>query len=383
MKYLKDNDHSNNQWRRVKLGNICQVVTGGTPPKSNPKYYGGTIPWIKPDDLDKGMYVSESREYLTEEGAKVARLLPAGAILVSCIGNLGKRAIAAKTLATNQQINALIPSEELDSEFLFFACATIQAQLHQIAATTIIPIVNKSAFSELQIPIPPIDEQCRIATRLKVQMAEIEKARLALEQELCETGNLADAIILDSIRKSETQSYSLGDVLEEVKNGIGKDWSDYPVWGATREGLAPAKEPPGKKPERYKPAFPGTVFYNPMRILIGSIAFVDTNEKPGITSPDYVALTGKNGIVDSRWFYFWLRSPLGKQCITSLARGAVRERMLFNRLIEGKIDLPDYKLQQTASKALAELKHLRKAIDIKMNEINLLPAKILSQVFEM
>jgi type I restriction enzyme S subunit len=120
-----------------------------------------------------------------------------------------------------------------------------------------------------------------------------------------------------------------------------------------------------------------------MRILIGSVAFVDEDDKPGITSPDYVVLTGKEGIVDSRWFYFWLRSPLGKQCITSLARGAVRERMLFNRFAEGYIELPEFKLQQAASKALAELKHLRKAIEIKMNEINLLPAKILSQTFEM
>jgi type I restriction enzyme S subunit len=52
----------------------------------------------------------------------------------------------------------------------------------------------------------------------------------------------------------------------------------------TRSGLAPARERPGKHAERYN----GTVFYNPMRILIGSIAFVDDDDEPGITSPDYV-----------------------------------------------------------------------------------------------
>ena len=70
------------------------------------------------------------------------------------------------------------------------------------------------------------------------------------------------------------QKVLLGDVLTEVKAGIGKDWAKYPVMGATRDGLAPAKERPGKSPQRYKPVFPGTIFYNPMRILIGSIAFV-------------------------------------------------------------------------------------------------------------
>ena len=118
-----------------------------------------------------------------------------------------------------------------------------------------------------------------------------------------------------------------------------------------------------------------------MRILIGSIAFVDDDDTPGITSPDYVALQGKKGVVDSRWFYYWLRSPLGEQCILSLARGAVRERMLFNRLADGEIELPDFTIQQKASAALAALKPMRQAIECKINDINHLPQKILAQAF--
>lgn len=87
-------------------------------------------------------------------------------------------------------------------------------------------------------------------------------------------------------------------------------------------------------------------------------------------------------MVDSRWFYYWLRSPFGEQCINSLARGAVRERMLFNRLAEGEIELPKYYIQHTASIALAELKTMRRAFEQKLNEINLMPTKILAQAFE-
>jgi len=274
---------------------------------------------------------------------------------------------------------------ELDPAYLF---AFVQSEgfvraLSNLVQGALYPAVTDKQVFAQNIPWVPLKDQHRIANHLKAQLTEIEKVRCALALQQLETNTLADAIISQSINIAGTKHYSLGEVLEEVKNGVGDDWASFSVWGATRDGLAPAKEPPGKKPERYKPAFPGTVFYNPMRILIGSIAFVDDDDKPGITSPDYVVLTGKKDIVDSRWFYFWLRSPLGKQCITSLARGAVRERMLFNRLAEGYIELPDFKLQQAASKALAELKHLRKAIEIKMNEINLLPTKILSQAFEM
>lgn len=174
----------------------------------------------------------------------------------------------------------------------------------------------------------------------------------------------------------------LGDVLTEVKNGIGKEWAKYPVLGATRDGVAPAKEPPGKHPERYKPVTAGTVFYNPMRILIGSIAFLDDDDEPGITSPDYVVLKGKPGVMDSRWFYYWLRSPMGDRCIRSLARGAVRERMLFNRLAEGEIELPDYDTQVKASKALAQIKPMRVSILKQLAELEVLPQKIIAQVYE-
>jgi type I restriction enzyme S subunit len=168
----------------------------------------------------------------------------------------------------------------------------------------------------------------------------------------------------------------LGDVLIEIKSGIGSDWARYPVLGATRGGLAPAKERPGKNPERYKPVFHGSIFYNPMRILIGSIAFVDDEDVPGITSPDYVVLRGKDGKVDSRWFYHWLRSPAGEKCINSLARGAVRERMLFNRLAEAEVELPDFDTQLRVSEALVEVRRMRESLQSQLRELKLLPQRI-------
>lgn len=369
-------------WRRAKLGEICEVVTGNTPPKGEISYYGGTIPWIKPDNLGKTMYVEESSEYLTDEGGRIARILPPGTVLVSCIGNLGKCAIAKKALATNQQINALIPCEDIDSEYLYFVCSTLHQQLNKIAAVTIVPIVNKSAFSALQITVPPLTLQRSIAASLKIQLVSVDEASSAAKVQLDEITNLANAIIRQSVEHPETDSTKLGDVLDEVKKGIGKTWAEYPVLGATRAGLALAKEPVGKIPERYKPVLCGTVFYNPMRIMIGSIAMVDENDTPGITSPDYVALRGKPGLVDSRWFYYWLRSPYGVSCIASLARGAVRERMLFNRLADGNIELPPYAVQVAAAKALAELTPMQTAIKNQLRDINLLPAKILAGAFE-
>lgn len=270
-----------------------------------------------------------------------------------------------------------------DSEFLSL-WIRLQAQTgtfdDQNAKTTIahLPLVR---LEQLQVPALSVHEQRRIAARLKAQLAEVETARQAAQAQAREVSRLADAIVLDSMHNHPVTEHSLGDVLTEVKHGIGARWADYPVLGATRDGLAPAKEAPGKHAPKYKPAFPGTVFYNPMRILIGSIAFVDDDDTPGITSPDYVALQGKPNVVDSRWFYHWLRSPHGVACINSLARGAVRERMLFSRLAEGEIDLPDFSVQQKASMALQELKLLRRSIETQLADIERLPQRLLAQAF--
>lgn len=289
----------------------------------------------------------------------------------------------AQPMATSQDFANWVCGDNLDPEYLMYALICSRTKLRGLATGATHKTIYMPTLEAFHLCAPPIEKQHQIAARLKAQLAEVDTARQAAEAQLRDATKLADAIVFDSIRRGKTTKHNLGEVLEETRQGIGKNWAEYPVLGATRDGLAPAKEPPGKKPERYKPVFPGTVFYNPMRILIGSIALVDDVDTPGITSPDYVALQGKKGVVDSRWFYSWLRSPLGEQCILSLARGAVRERMLFNRLAEGAIELPNFTIQEKASAALAALRPMRQAIESKINDINLLPQKILARAFEM
>ena len=71
-----------------------------------------------------------------------------------------------------------------------------------------------------------------------------------------------------------------------------------------------------------------------------------------------------------------------RHCIASLARGAVRERMLFNRLAEGGIALPPYPVQVAASQALAEIRPLKKRVEAQLRDIDLLPSRLLAQAFE-
>lgn len=368
-------------WRCVKLGDVCEVVTGSTPPKAESRFYGGTIAWIKPDDLDRAMYVDSSSEYLSDEGAKRARIIPAGSVLVSCIGNIGKTAIAAKPLATNQQINSLIPSEEVDSDYLFFACRFIGSTMRAAASVSLVPIINKSSFSALKIPLPLLPEQKHISTNLKEQMAAVERARAAAEAQLEASKQFINAVLRESLNSPSTEQIALHLCINEVTKGVGESWSDFPVLGATRAGLAPAKEGVGKSPQRYKPVTTGTIFYNPMRILLGSIAMIDEGNDEGITSPDYVVFRCKEGILHPRWFYNWLRSPYGEDFIKSMSRGAVRERMLFKRLAAAEINIPSWQAQLVAAKKLRAVATFRNKISVQLDSINKLPAALLREAF--
>lgn len=283
----------------------------------------------------------------------------------------------------NQRVCKLIPRPEiLDKYYLLHRLKTdLKVIEKETPFTTVKHISSIQIMNITWINLPTYEEQVAIGKLTHTELLEIEKARESTEIQIQEVACLANAIIFESLNNSVTATYSLGDVVDEVKKGIGETWKNYPVYGATRKGIALAKEPPGKNPQRYKPITPGTVFYNPMRILIGSIAFAEDDIKYGITSPDYVVLKGKKGILDSRWFYFWLRSPLGRHCINSLARGAVRERMLFNRLAEGSIELPDFDIQEKASQMLKSLKQVYATFDKQLHEVTELPAKILAQAF--
>lgn len=289
-------------------------------------------------------------------------------------------------LLSDKTLRLVIDESRCNPDYLVRALRLPAARAHLEANATgtsdSMKNISQGDICNTPIKLPSIADQKRIAVLIDRLLDPIGKAKEGLKRQLIDVASLPSAVVSASLGTKDARRSALGDVLLEVTLGIGKPWRASRVLGATRSGLAPARERPGKHAERYKPVTAGTVFYNPMRILIGSIAFVDDDDEPGITSPDYVVLRGRPGVVDSRWFYYWLRSPLGERCIQSLARGAVRERMLFNRLAEGEVELPTYNTQVRASKSLAQINPMHVAIKKQAEELEMLSHKILSQVFD-
>ena len=183
-------------WEWCRLFQISEIVTGSTPNKKNPQYYGNVFPFFKPSDLEQGANVVYSSEYLSDEGRKVCRVIPVGSTAVCCIGSIGKCGYLLREGTTNQQINSVIPYVE--KKYVFYYCSTnfFVEQLLLKASSTTIAIVNKNKMSNVFIPIPPLSEQKRIANRLDLLIKCVDKINIEKES-LSKIIQLAKSKILD------------------------------------------------------------------------------------------------------------------------------------------------------------------------------------------
>lgn len=286
------------------------------------------------------------------------------------------RAVFASYLIRLRVRESVLP----DFLWHFFQSGGYWRQIRAKARGGIQPGFNATMLEELLVPLPPLPEQRRIAARLKEQLAAVEQARASARAQAEELDALVAAALRDSL-SGECVPLAAGDILDEVNHGVGPRWREFPVIGATRGGWSPAKEPVGKQPERYKRVEPGMVFYNPMRIMIGSIAAVTCSEQAGITSPDYVVVKPRRDRADAVWFYEWLRSTHGAQFISSLARGAVRERMLFSRLRKGVLPVPPLTVQRRFASICSVARRAQQILTAQLSDLAALPDALLREAF--
>ena len=157
-------------WVWTIINEVGNIVTGGTPQKDIKEYYGGSIPFYKPNDLEQGINTLTAADHLSILGFEQSRKLPINSVLVTCIGaTIGKTGRILKEGTCNQQINAVIHNQSINPLYLYYILVSeyFQHLIRSNASATTLPILNKSNFSKLRIPLPPLAEQQRIAAEIK------------------------------------------------------------------------------------------------------------------------------------------------------------------------------------------------------------------------
>jgi type I restriction enzyme, S subunit len=171
-------------WRRASLRELGDVVTGSTPPSAKVGMFGGAIPFVTPGDLESDEPVKRS---VTEEGASESVTVRPGAALVCCIGaTIGKIGKASVRTSFNQQINAVDWYDEIIADYGYTVLRFFRPTIIAWGTSTTLPILKKSTFERIEIPVPPLEEQLAFsaAARRVAQIGISARKSLAGTDEL-------------------------------------------------------------------------------------------------------------------------------------------------------------------------------------------------------
>jgi type I restriction enzyme S subunit len=217
-------------WKKVKLDILCKMNSGGTPSRKNLSFYSGDIPWAKISDIEaaKGGIVLNTEEHITNSGLSAInnRIFESGTLLLAMYGSVGKVAFTGKKMSTNQAILGINIKDVniLDYSYLKYWFQTIKSQLLDRAVGGTLQNISLGIVKELEIPLPPLATQKRIAEILDAADALRHK-----DQELLKKyDELAQVIFIDMF----------GD---PVKNEKGWDVKKLKDFGIISTGNTPSR----------------------------------------------------------------------------------------------------------------------------------------------
>ncbi|MDA9061411.1 restriction endonuclease subunit S [Planktomarina temperata] len=152
----------------LKIDEVGTVITGKTPKTSVSEFWDGNLPFYTPSDMDGRRRLDGVKRYITEEGLKSVKnsVIPPNSVMVSCIGSdMGKVSLSVHHGVTNQQINTIIPNEEVvDFLYLYYSLLPRKSELQMLASGgSAQPILNKGQFSQFEVVIPSLQDQKAIA----------------------------------------------------------------------------------------------------------------------------------------------------------------------------------------------------------------------------
>lgn len=196
------------EWQTVKLGDLCRIELGKTPSRSNPKYWDKDRDtnhvWLSIADLPDrtSALVHDSKEYLSDEGAAISKIVPKGTLLVSFKLTLGRLAYTARDLYTNEAIAALyLQGDSITQQFLYWYLTFFDWQK---AAEGDVKVkgktLNKAKLKELTVLVPPLAEQERIVAILDKAFEGIDQAIAHTEQNLASARELFESYLKEAFK---------------------------------------------------------------------------------------------------------------------------------------------------------------------------------------
>ncbi|ADO03120.1 restriction modification system DNA specificity domain protein [Helicobacter pylori SJM180] len=222
-------------WQRVRLGDIAEIIGGGTPSTQVTSFWNGSINWFTPTEIGITKYVHKSQRTITPLGLKKssAKLLPIGTILLTSRASIGDCAILKVVATTNQGFQSLIPLEKINNEFLYYLMLTLKNKLLKLASGSTFLEVSPNKIKNLLIPLPPLNEQIAIANIL----SDLDHYLYSLDALILKKESVKKALSFELLSQRKRlkgfnqawQRVRLGDIAE-IKRGASPRPIENPKW---------------------------------------------------------------------------------------------------------------------------------------------------------
>jgi len=221
-------------WGAMRLSEIGEIITGSTPSTKNRDYYNGKYMFVTPFDMGDFKYVTKTAIMLSEAGMSVSKSLPRNTVMVTCIASIGKIAMASAKCCTNQQINSVICQKSTDSHFVYYVMQTKINTLKALAGQTAVPIVKKSLFSNIPIPLPSLSEQKKITEILSTVDQAVEKSNEIIEKTKKLKKGLIQELLTRGIGHKKFKKTEIGEIPVEWEIVEVRDVCRRPEYGYTQ-----------------------------------------------------------------------------------------------------------------------------------------------------
>ena len=175
-------------WTTKTLGDVCDVMNGGTPKTGVPEYWDGNHRWITPAEMGKRLspYVSDTERKITDLGLRdsSARMLPPNSVILSSRAPIGHLVINTEPMGTNQGCKGLIPRSQIEHKFLYFYLSSIVDLLNSLGTGATFKELSGGKLKEVTVPVPPLAEQQRIVGLLDEAFEGLATAKANAEKNL-------------------------------------------------------------------------------------------------------------------------------------------------------------------------------------------------------
>jgi type I restriction enzyme S subunit len=371
--------HAQTTWPEVAIEDFAEVVTGGTPSTAKSEYWkGGKIPWLNSGELNKRI-ITHADNFITEDGLKnsAAKMMPEDTVLVALTGaTTGVSALLKMSACANQSVTGILPSKRHHPHFLFHYMQSIRHGIISDSYGGAQKHISQAYVKKLKVPLPPIDEQARIAILLD-EADELRKLRVQADRR---AGTLIPALfhgIFDNSDSRNWKEHSFGDseILEIIDGDRGTNYPkkfDFREEGYclflntsnVRKGSFDFSKCDFITHEKDNSLRKGKLIRGDVilttRGTLGNSAYYDHSlkyENVRINS-GMVILRPNTSILLPEYLLIILNSKEFTNQVTTMTSGSAQPQLPINRLAHIKFVLPPLPLQKEFVKQLTEIREL-------------------------